>query len=460
MAQLREVTLQEENDAYEKAISNCDNKIHEKLKEADLFRTKLQRELSIDSETTVEAQDVIEASKSDVLDKLENKKQELSLMEEVVEVLEKKWAQVQENALKQPSPAQREKILDRQLHRLIEQLATKQAQAEGLVSAIYLKEMELERLNGLWRSLETSTAEVNAARNRFGRSNSEKGSLSSDYIVDPHHRPSYHLGGRTENLMPLSIGSTPILHKFFPQAWHNVQRNIILQIRIRTSRISSGTVFQSRKRWCLSGHELQAFTMIGKQEGLKGYWKGNLPQVIHVIPYSVVRLFAYETYKKLLRGKDGELFIIERLTIGAFAGMTSTFVSNIANEITSELNFIVTYPLDVFRLRLVVEPGYKTMFEVALNMLREEGVGSFYTGLGPSLIAIAPYIAVNFCIFDLMKKSLPEKYRKMTETSMVTALLSATLSTVMCFPLDTMRRQMQMKGTPYKIVLDAFSGHM
>ncbi|CAL5367441.1 unnamed protein product [Camellia sinensis] len=439
MAQLREVTLQEENDAYEKAISNCDNKIHEKLKEADLFRTKTS-ELSLDSETTVEAQDALEASKSDVLDKLENKKQEL-----VVEVLEKKWAQVQQNALKQPFP---------------------EAQAEGLVSEIYLKEMELERLNGLWRSLETSTAEVNAARNRFGRSNSEKGSLSSDYIVDPHHRPSYHLGGRTENLMPLSskrredsIRSTPILHKFFPLAWHNVQRNIILQIRIRTSRLEilslnlilvilPYAVADSIKniirhsRWCLSGHELQAFTMIGKQEGLKGYWKGNLPQVIHVIPYSVVQLFAYETYKKLLRGKDGELSVIERLTVGAFAGMTSTFV---------------TYPLDVFRLRLPVEPGYKTMSEVALNMLREEGVGSFYTGLGPSLIAIAPYIVVNFCIFDLMKKSLPEKYRKRTETSMVTALLSATLFTVMCFPLDTMRRQMQMKGTPYKMVLDAFS---
>lgn len=58
--------------------------------------------------------------------------------------------------------------------------------------------MELERLNGLWRRLETSTAEANAARNRFGRSNSEKGSLSSDYIVDPHYKP--HMVGRTEIL--------------------------------------------------------------------------------------------------------------------------------------------------------------------------------------------------------------------------------------------------------------------
>ncbi|KAG5553183.1 hypothetical protein RHGRI_011149 [Rhododendron griersonianum] len=153
---------------------------------------------------------------------------------------------------------------------------------------------------------------------------------------------------------------------------------------------------------------VEAFALIGKQEGVKGYWKGNLPQVIRVIPYSAVQLFAYDTYKKLFSGKDGELSVIGRLAAGACAGMTSTFV---------------TYPLDVLRLRLAVEPGCKTMSEVALNMLREEGVASFYKGLGPSLIGIAPYIAVNFCIFDLLKKSLPEKYQKRTETSLVTALV-------------------------------------
>ena len=53
---------------------------------------------------------------------------------------------------------------------------------------------------------------------------------------------------------------------------------------------------------------------------------------------------------------------------------------------------------------------------------------------------------------------MPEKYQNRTETSLATALVSATLSTLMCYPLDTMRRQMQMKGTPYKTVLDAFPG--
>ncbi|XP_019464776.1 PREDICTED: probable envelope ADP,ATP carrier protein, chloroplastic isoform X3 [Lupinus angustifolius] len=187
---------------------------------------------------------------------------------------------------------------------------------------------------------------------------------------------------------------------------------------------------------------VEAITVIGKEEGIKGYWKGNLPQVIRVIPYSAVQLFAYEIYKKIFRGKNGELSVVGRLAAGAFAGMTSTFI---------------TYPLDVLRLRLAVEPGCRSMSEVALSMLKEEGFASFYYGLGPSLIGIAPYIAVNFCVFDLLKKSLPEKYQKRTETSLLTAVLSASLATLTCYPLDTVRRQMQLKGTPYKTVLDAIS---
>ncbi|CAI8612851.1 unnamed protein product [Vicia faba] len=106
----------------------------------------------------------------------------------------------------------------------------------------------------------------------------------------------------------------------------------------------------------------QAIAVIGKEEGIRGYWKGNLPQVIRVIPYSAVQLFAYETYKKLFRRQNGELSVVARLSAGAFAGMTATFI---------------TYPLDVLRLRLAVEPGYRTMSEVAFCMLRDEGFASF-----------------------------------------------------------------------------------
>ncbi|KAK3015015.1 hypothetical protein RJ639_005599, partial [Escallonia herrerae] len=224
-AQQREVMLQEENSAHEKAISDCENKVKEKLQESDLLRRKLkeldltEKSLTAKLENVQAAPDAIrsgkigenliqsksnvedaEASESVLLEKLENKKKELGALEEIARDLEKKWGLIQDNALKQPSRAQREKLLDIQLHSLIEQLAAKQAQAEGLVSEIHLKEMELERLNALSKRLETSTSEVNAARNRFAGSSSEKGFFTSDYIVDPHNKLPYHTGGRIENL--------------------------------------------------------------------------------------------------------------------------------------------------------------------------------------------------------------------------------------------------------------------
>jgi len=57
-----------------------------------------------------------------------------------------------------------------------------------------------------------------------------------------------------------------------------------------------------------------------------------------------------------------------------------------------------------------------------------------------------------------VKKSLPEKYQQKTQSSLLTAVVSAAVATLTCYPLDTVRRQMQMKGTPYKSVLDAFPG--
>ncbi|PHT73721.1 hypothetical protein T459_24506 [Capsicum annuum] len=189
-AQLREITLQEENAEYDKAISDYENKIQVKSQEADLLRSKLQEmalvEENLRSEleraqaaaasesvqsndylikNDSEAQEDEESANSALLRKLEEKKKELTFMEEAVHDLEKKWTEVQDYALKQPCPAQREKILDKQLHSLIEQLASKQAQAEGLANEVHLKEMELERLNGLWRKLEAD-ADTNATRNR------------------------------------------------------------------------------------------------------------------------------------------------------------------------------------------------------------------------------------------------------------------------------------------------------
>ncbi|KNA12436.1 hypothetical protein SOVF_125650 [Spinacia oleracea] len=222
-AQQREAKLLEENAAYEKEITNCEAKIQEKsqeakqlqqkLKELDLIeenlKTELQRaqaasstsqsEKSVvehDKEVDIEAEE--DASRTALLEKLENQNKEMQLIEEKIQMLEKKWAELQEKALKQPSPAQREKALDKQLHSLMEQLGAKQAQAEALMNEIHIKEKELERLNAIWRRVENSN-EATAARNRFARSGSALG-----FDTDIDNLP-YYSAGRSEHRQRLRI---------------------------------------------------------------------------------------------------------------------------------------------------------------------------------------------------------------------------------------------------------------
>ncbi|KAG2642545.1 hypothetical protein PVAP13_2KG196580 [Panicum virgatum] len=193
-AQQREITLQEENAAYEKALSDCRRKIQERqmetnqlqsdLKEMEVAEHNLKAQLedalkeqeatqhkvsTTASETTenalLEAESLINLKSKD----LEEKKRVLDLLDNKVQTLEKEWSVVEEESLKNPTPAQREKILERQLHSLIEQLTSKQAQAEILITDVHAKEKELERLNHLHRNVCSSANEIGAPRSRFSR---------------------------------------------------------------------------------------------------------------------------------------------------------------------------------------------------------------------------------------------------------------------------------------------------
>uniref|UniRef100_A0A1D1Y7S5 Laminin subunit gamma-1 n=1 Tax=Anthurium amnicola TaxID=1678845 RepID=A0A1D1Y7S5_9ARAE len=226
-AQLREETLQEENTAHEKAILACEKKIREKLQEASLLQNKLkeldliERELKTemekaqstweDNQSRVLVDDSKDRekinpnekpSKNLLLEQLNEKKNELSTFEVMVQGLEDKWAAMQHDSLGQPSPAQREKTLERQLHSLIEQLTVKQAQAEGLISEIKVKEQELENLNMLRRRLDFGSMEENTARNRFGRSTRPE-TAHLEQTVGTHHG---HLNNsRAENQQKLIL---------------------------------------------------------------------------------------------------------------------------------------------------------------------------------------------------------------------------------------------------------------
>eukprot|EP00195_Chlamydomonas_chlamydogama_P017277 CAMPEP_0202901560 /NCGR_PEP_ID=MMETSP1392-20130828/14325_1 /ASSEMBLY_ACC=CAM_ASM_000868 /TAXON_ID=225041 /ORGANISM="Chlamydomonas chlamydogama, Strain SAG 11-48b" /LENGTH=304 /DNA_ID=CAMNT_0049588141 /DNA_START=206 /DNA_END=1120 /DNA_ORIENTATION=- len=189
---------------------------------------------------------------------------------------------------------------------------------------------------------------------------------------------------------------------------------------------------------------LQAGSKILREEGVLAFWKGNGINIVRIFPYSAAQLAANDSYKRVLADDHGELTVARRLTAGACAGMTAT---------------ALTHPLDTVRLRLALpNHPYKGATDAVVTMVRTEGVISLYKGLMPTLIGVAPYAALNFASYDLAKKWLYHGERPQSSlANFMLGAFSGTLAATVCYPLDTVRRRMQMKGKVYKGQLDALT---
>jgi solute carrier family 25 (mitochondrial phosphate transporter), member 23/24/25/41 len=203
----------------------------------------------------------------------------------------------------------------------------------------------------------------------------------------------------------------------------------------------------------------QAASQIFREEGVRAFWKGNGVNVARVLPYSSIQLASNDAFKRALarcsrrmspsdEEKGNALSVPMRLLAGACAGMMATSA---------------THPIDTLRLRLAM-PGhpYSGATHALTTIAQVEGVHALYRGLAPALVGIAPYAAINFASYDVFKQALlgsgAEVPRPPVKSgaSLGVGALSGTLAATVCYPLDTVRRQMQMQDSPYSSQIDAF----
>lgn len=201
---------------------------------------------------------------------------------------------------------------------------------------------------------------------------------------------------------------------------------------------------------------LPSLVQIGREEGLRGYFKGNGTNVVRIMPYLAVQFAAYEEFKKLLHipADPRQQRPLRRLCAGAMAGITSV---------------TATYPLDLVRTRLSVQGEgsdrkYKNIRHAFRTILREEGgvwSGCLYRGLFPTILGIAPYVGLNFAIYESLKGHVLSRLLSVDDQrdqvvvdnelpvrwKLSCGAISGATAQSVSYPLDVIRRRMQMKGT-------------
>jgi solute carrier family 25 (mitochondrial phosphate transporter), member 23/24/25/41 len=89
-------------------------------------------------------------------------------------------------------------------------------------------------------------------------------------------------------------------------------------------------------------------------------------------------------------------------------------------------------------MRLALDSSLRSIPKAAMALFREAGPSAFFRGLGPAMIGIAPYMAIELATYDSLPQDVP---------SFVRGFAAALLATSCCYPLDTVRRQIQIIST-------------
>ena len=128
---------------------------------------------------------------------------------------------------------------------------------------------------------------------------------------------------------------------------------------------------------------LGAFATVLRTKGPAGLWQGNLANIVRIIPSKGV-LFLSNDWFRSLYGVTEKAEPMRLVASGASAGALST---------------LVTYPLDLVRSRLMMDPqAYTGIVDCLKTTVKTEGFWSLYKGAWLSL-PVFPCIIINFILF-------------------------------------------------------------
>lgn len=204
----------------------------------------------------------------------------------------------------------------------------------------------------------------------------------------------------------------------------------------------------------------QAALAIGREEGLRAFWRGSLPGQLLSVPYTAAQFTALRQCKALAARAGYHNTSIVSFVSGAVAGCAGT---------------ISSYPLDLLRTTLAAqgEPRvYTSMLSAARGIVAERGVLGLYRGMGITLIEIVPYAALQFGLYDAFNaawssarvrlqarsaeggvgsgaSSAAAVARRHEETAfqcIVCGLASGMLAKLASHPLDVIKKRYQIAG--------------
>ncbi|RKP10536.1 tricarboxylate transporter [Thamnocephalis sphaerospora] len=183
---------------------------------------------------------------------------------------------------------------------------------------------------------------------------------------------------------------------------------------------------------------------IVRREGPLALYKGLGAVVSGIVPKMAIRFSSFEAYKGFLKNKEtGKV------------STTATFFAGLGAGITEAV--MVVTPMDVIKIRLQAQrhsmmdpldvPKYRNAAHAAYTIIKEEGPRALYKGVTLTALRQATNQAVNFTVYQEMKKQLliwqPDRTELPSYQHLIIGGLSGAMGPMSNAPIDTIKTRIQ-----------------
>ena len=185
---------------------------------------------------------------------------------------------------------------------------------------------------------------------------------------------------------------------------------------------------------------LGTLTTIVREEGITGLWKGNVPAEALYLAYGSVQFLSYRSATQALDALPEPY------------RLPGTAKSFIAGAVAGTAATTVTYPLDLLRTRFAAqgkEKVYDGLLASIRDITRHEGPKGFYRGLSAGIAQIVPYMGLFFALYESFKPlfaNVQLPFESLGSGEAVAGVAASVLSKTAVFPLDTIRKRLQVQG--------------
>jgi len=173
--------------------------------------------------------------------------------------------------------------------------------------------------------------------------------------------------------------------------------------------------------------------IILREEGFRGFWRGNVPAELLYLTYGAAQFATYRSISNMLSPLDLPA-PLSSFACGALAGATAT---------------TVTYPLDLLRTRFAAQGTsglYRSFLSSWIHIWRAEGGQAFFQGLGAGVGQIVPYMGLFFAVYERLRPEMQQLGLPCGSGDAAAGIVASTVAKTGSFPLDTIRKRLQIQG--------------